>query len=188
MLVRMTTSARAARSTILGILVVLALLGVGWDVMTFLESQRPHTGGDGLGMFFPAIGVLLFLPVQLLALVAVAYEVWTRSRTARAPVDAEERAVDPTHARVVAWVAAAMLGGPALVMLGVLVVHALLPDPSYALHDALFMLAEPMTLVWGPTWALGMVVAGVAFGRYDRPLPLLLAPLYPLLGAAYMFS
>jgi len=63
-----------------------------------------------------------------------------------------------------------------------------LPDSGDALHDALFMLAEPMTLVWGPTWAFGMVVAGVAFGRYDRPLPLLLTPVYPLLGAAYMFS
>ena len=103
-------------------------------------------------------------------------------------MDAEPRPVDPMHARVVAWVAVAALGGPALVMLGVLVVHAVLPDPSYALHDALFMLAEPMTLVWGPTWAFGMVVAGVAFGRYDRPLPLLLTPVYPLLGAAYMFS
>jgi len=119
MLVRMTTPARAVRSTVLAILVALALAGVGWDVMTFFESQRSHSGGDGLGMSFPAIGVLLFLPIQLLAVVAIAAEVWMRSRAANAPADAEARPVDPTHARVAASVAAVMLGGPALVMLGV---------------------------------------------------------------------
>jgi hypothetical protein len=153
-----------------------------WDATVCVWSFQPAVG-DGLGMFFPMISVLVLAPLQLAALAAL---VAARS-PARRPGEARAEPTDAVAApapapRGVVLAAVGLLSTPAAVMV---FATAFVRVP--ALHDIAFLLAEPGTLVWGPTWLAGCVAGGIALGR-GAGWPMLLAPLYPLLGVAYMFS
>src|ERR1700759_4112560 len=55
-----------------------ACLGLAWDVLTIFEAlrERRQRGGDGLGLFLPMVGVLLFAPMQIAA--GLALVAWRR--------------------------------------------------------------------------------------------------------------
>ena len=163
----------------------LASIGCCWDVLTLTLALTDGAGGDGLGMFFPVIGALLLAPLQLLAVIALGSALMWRLDVRSQ--DAEARATHARHGLIASALAGAALAVPAVVMGVVTALQAALPY-SDAVHELLFTIAEPGTLLWAPLWTLGMLLTGVALGRYERAWPVLLTPLYPLAGALYMFS
>ena len=164
-------------------LFIVLLMFAGLGLLADYWALTATGGADGLGTFFPMIGAILFFPFQLLAIGAV---IASRMKPAADPdvlvvagdEDLAEAMRPPTLGRIAAW----MLGVPALVMLLCAVVSAAAGSGLVA------PIAELGTFLWGPMWALGMIVAGVAFGRDNLAWPLALAPLYPVAGALYMFS
>lgn len=174
----------AAGATLLCV-IGLASIGCCWDLVTVASAMNDGAGGDGLGMFFPVIGALLLAPLQLLAVIALASAlVWRLDVRTQ---DDETRARHARNGLAVSVLAGAALGVPALVMGVVTALEAALPY-SDAVHELLFTIAEPGTLLWAPLWTLGMLLTGLALGRYERAWPVLLSPLYPIAGALYMFS
>lgn len=168
-----------------GLLVFLGLGGIGacglQALVGVLALSPDAGGGDGLGMFFPVIAAALAIPLQLVAIAA-----WVAARARRRHEALREELGDDAPPRRGLTIAAAVcLGLPALVMAICTLVIALAHPGS---GSVFWMLAEPGTLLWGPMWGLGAIIAGVAFGYEDRPLPLLLLPAYPLLGYVYMMS
>lgn len=152
---------------------IVLLLFAGLGVVADVAALTATGGADGLGTFFPIIGAMVFFPFQLLAVGAVIAAIASRTK----PV-ADAASKRTLFARIAAW----MLGAPASVML----LCALASTAGRS--ELVFEIAEPGTMLWGPMWALGMVVAAIAFGRDNQAWPLLLTPLYPIAGALYMFS
>ena len=172
-----------ARGAILAALVLCGLAGCVWDVFVAVASASPGAGGaDGLGMFFPVVIAGLAIPFQLTAISAF----WSASARHRRLAEIEpeliEEAFPPRPG--LARVAAVCVATPSLATFVSWVALKVLPYQGG--ESIWWMLAEPATLLWGPLWAFGGIMAGVAFGREDDRWPLALIPLYPVAGWLYM--
>lgn len=190
-----------ARSLMLALLILAAALGLASDVAIVLQYhwEQVHGRGDGLGMFLPFMGAIVFAPAQLGAAIVL----WLKFRrrreraaelseitlqpsaaleafqpapqplaatTNRSTLDIDDGIFERSKVRSTRRTAFWLLGGPPVV--------TVLAELS-RLIGMDFTLLE---LVAALCWAVGFVYASVSLGRFGDWIPLAFALVYPLTG------